>query len=382
MMKFTLLGSVAAAALLCAAPLAMAQAPERQDQSTPAMKSESQGHAPGKAEHGSSKAQANPGTSQRSEGAKQDNTRTAQPGSESGGKAGEKTAKEHDQAQPKSAQKGSEKGSDRNTAQQSQPKGKQHNKSAEQPTEKSKKSAEQPAEKSKAGSKSAQERSGKEPSKQAEQPADRSNSRSKAAQDQKGAKQSKSAADEGRGGQEKRVQVSEEKRTGVRDRLLKSTKVEKTKINVSVRVGAALPRSVHLHPLPATLITFAPAYRGYDYVVLEDETILIVNPKSYVVVDVLPAGTQRAERPARAQLALSAADMRFVYQQVPKSHRSDVRVRLALGANVPSDVQLLAFPPDVVDHLPDLRGYRFIVTGNDVVIVDPDSRDVALVISE
>ena len=79
-MKFTLLGSVATAALVCAAPLAMAQTPERQDQSTPAMKSESQGHTPGKAEHGSSKAQANPGTSQRSEGAKQDHTRTAQPG--------------------------------------------------------------------------------------------------------------------------------------------------------------------------------------------------------------------------------------------------------------------------------------------------------------
>lgn len=368
-MKFTLLGSVATAALVCAAPLAMAQTPERQDQSTPAMKSESQGHTPGKAEHGSSKAQANPGTSQRSEGAKQDHTRTAQPGSEPQDKPAGKTAKEHDQSQPKSAQKGSEKGSDRTTAQQSQPKGKEHNKSAEQPAEKSK-------------SKSAQERSGKEPSKQVEQPGDRSKDRSKAAQDQKGAKQPKSAADESRSGQEKRVQVTEEKRTGVRDRLLKSTKVDRTKINVSARVGIAIPRSVHLHTLPATLITFAPAYRGYDYVVLEDETILIVNPRSYVIVDVLPAGTQRAARPARAQLALSAADMRFVYRQVPKSSRSDVRVRLALGANVPSDVALLAFPSDVVDHLPDLRGYRFIVSGDDVVIVDPDSRDVALVISE
>jgi hypothetical protein len=116
--------------------------------------------------------------------------------------------------------------------------------------------------------------------------------------------------------------------------------------------------------------------------VLEDETILIVNPRTYVVVDVLPAGTQRAGRHTRAQLALSAADMRFVYQQVPKSRRSDVRVRLALGANVPNHVALLAFPSDVISRVPELRDYRFIVSGNDVVIVDPDSRDVALVVSE
>ncbi|HWB44044.1 MAG TPA: DUF1236 domain-containing protein [Hyphomicrobiaceae bacterium] len=366
MMKFALLGSVAAAALLCAAPMATAQAPERHEQSTPAMKSESQGQAPGKAERGASKTQTSPGASERSEGSKQDRTHTAQPGADQRGQPAEKMAKDKDQNQ--SQAKGTQKSGEPSTAQK---KATENNKSAEQPTDTSK-----------TKSKSAQDRSGNEKSKQAEQPSDRSKERSKAAQDKSGAGQSKSAAEENRGGSEKRVQVSEEKRSGVRDRLLKSSKVKKTKIDVSVSVGVTIPRSVHLYSLPPTLISYAPAYRGYDYVVLEDETILIVNPRTYVVVDVLPAGTQRAERPTKGRLALSSSDMHFVYEAVPKSRRSDVRVRLALGANVPRNVTLLAFPREVLQRLPDLRSYRFIVSGSDVVIVDPDSRDVALVISE
>jgi hypothetical protein len=392
MMKFALLGSVAAAALLCAAPMATAQAPERHEQSTPAMKSESQGQAPGKAERGASKTQTSPGASERSEGSKQDRTHTAQPGADQRGQPAEKMAKDKDQNQ--SQAKGTQKSGEPSTAQK---KATENNKSAEQPTDTSKtksksaqdrsgneksKQAEQPTDTSKTKSKSAQDRSGNEKSKQAEQPSDRSKERSKAAQDKSGAGQSKSAAEENRGGSEKRVQVSEEKRSGVRDRLLKSSKVKKTKIDVSVSVGVTIPRSVHLYSLPPTLISYAPAYRGYDYVVLEDETILIVNPRTYVVVDVLPAGTQRAERPTKGRLALSSSDMHFVYEAVPKSRRSDVRVRLALGANVPRNVTLLAFPREVLQRLPDLRSYRFIVSGSDVVIVDPDSRDVALVISE
>jgi hypothetical protein len=57
-------------------------------------------------------------------------------------------------------------------------------------------------------------------------------------------------------------------------------------------------------------------------------------------------------------------------------------VRLALGAEVPRDVELLAFPEDVVERVPAVRRYRYVVTENDIVIVDPDDHAVALVIEE
>jgi Protein of unknown function (DUF1236) len=183
-----------------------------------------------------------------------------------------------------------------------------------------------------------------------------------------------------------RVQVSEEKRSGVRDRLRKEggrvDRVNRTNINVSINVGSRIPRSVRLHTLPVSIVSFAPAYRGYSYILLEDETICIVDPQSYAIVDVIPAGSQRADRPGRTQLTLSQEDMRFIYRTVPKSRTADVRVRLALGAEVPRDVELIEFPSEVVERVPDVRRYRYIVTENDIVLVDPDDHAVALVINE
>jgi Protein of unknown function (DUF1236) len=182
--------------------------------------------------------------------------------------------------------------------------------------------------------------------------------------------------------QTSRVQVSEQERSGVRDRLLKEGKFQKTKLNVSVNVGTRVPQSVRLLPLPVAIIDLAPAYRGYSYVVLEDETICIIDPRSHAIVDIIAVGTQRAERPQRVTLSLTQEQMRFIAANVPKEPRANVRVRLALGAEVPRNVELLAFPGEVVSQIPEVERYRYIVAENDVVIVDPNGRGVALVISE
>jgi len=179
-----------------------------------------------------------------------------------------------------------------------------------------------------------------------------------------------------------RVQVSEQQRTGVRERLTKESRVERTKINVSVNIGTTIPRSVRLHTLPVAIVLLAPAYRGYSYIMLEDETICIVDERTYLIVDVIPAGAERADRSGRAQLALSADQMRFIFARVPKDGTANVRVRLALGAEVPRDVELLAFPTDVLERLPEMRRYRYIVAGSDVAIVDPNDNAVVLVINE
>jgi Protein of unknown function (DUF1236) len=178
------------------------------------------------------------------------------------------------------------------------------------------------------------------------------------------------------------VQVSEQQRTGVRERLTKESRVERTKINLSVNVGATIPRSVRLHALPVAIISLAPAYRGYSYIVLEDETICIVDERTYLIVDVIPAGAQRADRRDRPQLALSTEQMQFIFTSVPKGGAANVRVRLALGAEVPRDVELRAFPADVVGRVPEMGRYRYIVADSDVVIVDPNDNTVVLVINE
>jgi hypothetical protein len=79
-------------------------------------------------------------------------------------------------------------------------------------------------------------------------------------------------------GQSGRVQVTDQQRTDVRERLMREGRFQKTKINVRVNIGTRVPRSVRLLPLPAAIIDIAPSYRGYSYIVTEDDTLCIVDP--------------------------------------------------------------------------------------------------------
>jgi len=169
----------------------------------------------------------------------------------------------------------------------------------------------------------------------------------------------------------------------VRESLTK-TRIEKTRIKTAANVGTAIPRTVRLRPLPVAIFVVAPEYRGYSYIVLEDETICIVDDRTYLIVDVIPPGSERADRVDRADLALSDQQTRFIFANVPRDSATNVRVHLALGAEVPPDVELLAFPQDVLRRLPEMERYRYIIAGADsaVAIVDPDDNAVVLVINE
>ena len=60
-------------------------------------------------------------------------------------------------------------------------------------------------------------------------------------------------------------------------------------LNVNVNVGAALPGDVDLLPLPPDVVSLVPEYRGDDYVVVNDE-IVIVQPSTRHVVEIIGGG--------------------------------------------------------------------------------------------
>ena len=196
--------------------------------------------------------------------------------------------------------------------------------------------------------------------------------------DEPGRDQSKTAQQPKEPKQGERLKVSEQERTRVRDRI-RQTRVEKTRINVNISVGTRIPRSVRLHTLPVTIVEFAPEYRGYSYIVLEDETIVIVHPTTYVIVDYIPASSRRA---GTQTLVLSSDQMRFVYRSLEREPRAGIRARLALGAEVPRDVELVVFPDNVVQRVPDLDRYRYVMSDDGVLVVDPATHEIVLVIDE
>lgn len=82
------------------------------------------------------------------------------------------------------------------------------------------------------------------------------------------------------------INISTEQKTEVR-KILVQNKVEPAKVDVEVNVGVAIPRTVRLHPLPPRIVEIVPAYRGYEYFVLADGRIIIVEPSSHKIVYIL-----------------------------------------------------------------------------------------------
>ncbi len=84
-----------------------------------------------------------------------------------------------------------------------------------------------------------------------------------------------------------RTHIANDKAAEFSDRLLATARPEH--VNVNVNVGAALPATVALAPLPANVVDIVPEFRGYDYVVENDE-IVIVQPSNRQVVDIINTG--------------------------------------------------------------------------------------------
>lgn len=70
--------------------------------------------------------------------------------------------------------------------------------------------------------------------------------------------------------------------------IVRQHKVEPAHLNVSVSVGTRVPDSVHFYPLPVEVIAIYPEWRGYDYILVGSE-ILVVDPRTHEIVAILEA---------------------------------------------------------------------------------------------
>jgi hypothetical protein len=194
--------------------------------------------------------------------------------------------------------------------------------------------------------------------------------------------QKKREATEGSKDTRKRVELSGEQRTTIREKLISHREARVTNVNFSINVGVVVPRErVRLHVLPADIVTIVPAYRGYRYFIVADETIVIVHPTTYRIVEVIDSSGQRRGRFVTASLELTPAQVAILFDRIEfDRYRSDFRVSLSLGAEVPSRVDLYQFPVDVVEEVPELRSYRFFVVDREIVIVRPGDRSVMRVV--
>lgn len=93
----------------------------------------------------------------------------------------------------------------------------------------------------------------------------------------------------GNGGRAASVQLSSQQRSRLRSELPHNASARVgSDVHIDVAVGAAVPRTVHVVALPADIVEIVPEYRGYDYIIVGDE-IVIVDPETLEIAAVIPA---------------------------------------------------------------------------------------------
>jgi len=180
------------------------------------------------------------------------------------------------------------------------------------------------------------------------------------------------------------TQISEQQRTQVRETLSRDRTTlarENQNLNIQVNVGVTLPGHVHVRTLPPDIVRIAPQYRGYEYTVVEDE-IVILEPRSRRVVEVL-------EEPGRARPStsrVSSASRQVLTDDQRQTLRQSVQRTTTTGSTSSGGsldancMTLQNLPDEMARANPDLRNYRILTIGQQVVLVDPQQQKVVEVI--
>ncbi|WP_020179075.1 DUF1236 domain-containing protein [Methylopila sp. M107] len=89
------------------------------------------------------------------------------------------------------------------------------------------------------------------------------------------------------------VAVTDERKSAIRATIAASRgaalRIPKASLgDAAISIGALLPREkVRISRLPAAVVQLVPEYAAYEYFVTDDGQIVIVDPDSYAVVDVI-----------------------------------------------------------------------------------------------
>jgi hypothetical protein len=80
--------------------------------------------------------------------------------------------------------------------------------------------------------------------------------------------------------------TSSQEKTVWRD-IAKHARKEKTPANFSIKVGTSVPSTLMTYPVPMKTSNKVPSLRRYQYALLENNKLLIVNPHDNKIADVI-----------------------------------------------------------------------------------------------
>jgi Protein of unknown function (DUF1236) len=98
-------------------------------------------------------------------------------------------------------------------------------------------------------------------------------------------------------------------------------------------------------------------------------------------------GTQQGEQSTRGAASLNQQQQTRVSSTISSqvsSHKVEplrqVNFSLRVGTTVPTEVRFYPLPAEVVDIVPQYRGYSYFIANDQIVIVDPSTKEIAMLL--
>ena len=99
-------------------------------------------------------------------------------------------------------------------------------------------------------------------------------------------KSSTTTTTSGQGAAGTSASLTTEQRTRISTTIRQTNVRPVTNVNFSISVGTRVPRTVSRHRLPATVIEVYPSWRGYEYILVGND-IIVINPRTLEIVAVI-----------------------------------------------------------------------------------------------
>ena len=90
--------------------------------------------------------------------------------------------------------------------------------------------------------------------------------------------------------------------------------------------------------------------------------------------------TSKTTTETTGSISIAPEQRTIIRQKLATTKPVTVKEKVTVGWTVPEDVELSAVPDTIVADLPSVKGYRYFVYNNDVVLVDPSTRKVVTIV--
>jgi hypothetical protein len=198
------------------------------------------------------------------------------------------------------------------------------------------------------------------------------------------------------------ITLNEQQNTRVAQAIRQANVRPLANVSFSIAVGTNIPADIQLNVLPLELVEVVPQYRGYSFVVVEQEA-LIIDPGTRAIVAVVPfearqtTGANTAAPPPPAQAAappreskkpeLTRDQREIQRRQAERHHKADKNKRVIIeekrtttgagpreprvGDRVPDGAVIEGRPVEVYRNEPPVREERHHPSVRDIPLIGP-----------